>query len=65
MRIVVDYDRCDSNGLCEAIAPTLFSLDDSDNLHVLAERPDRVDWDVAQEAARACPKLAISLADED
>ena len=27
MRILVDYDRCDSTGLCTAIAPDLFSLD--------------------------------------
>jgi len=65
MRIVVAYDRCDSNGLCEAIAPSLFQLDDSEDLQVLAEHPDRADWDLAQEAARACPKLAITLADED
>ncbi len=63
MRVVVDYDRCDSNALCAAVAPTLFQLDDSDNLEVLVEHPAEADWDLAQEAARACPKLAITLED--
>ncbi|MEO6504166.1 MAG: ferredoxin [Jatrophihabitantaceae bacterium] len=34
MRVVVDYDRCDGNALCTAIAPTLFQLDDSGDLKV-------------------------------
>lgn len=64
MRILVDYDRCDSIALCTAIAPAVFQLDDSDNVEVLVEHPAGADLDLAQKAARACPKLAIALVDK-
>ncbi|WP_433241212.1 ferredoxin [Streptosporangium sp. CA-135522] len=60
MRVIVDYDRCDGMGLCAGIAPEIFELDD-DMLHLRAERPADEHWPVAEEAARACPKLAITL----
>ena len=62
MRVIVDYDKCDSNALCTDVAPTLFRLDD-DVLEVLVERPDGADGELAELAARACPKLAIDLVD--
>jgi ferredoxin len=64
MRVVVDYDRCDSNALCTMVAPALFRLDDDDRLEVLVEQPSGTDEEAAGEAARACPKLAIALVDE-
>ncbi len=63
MRVVVDFDRCDSTGLCTSIAPDLFELDDDDRLQILTEHPDPAQWQTADEAARACPKLAILLQD--
>ena len=64
MRVVVDFDMCDSNGLCVQVAPELFQLDGDDELHVLRERPERAQWAAAEEARQACPKLAIALRDE-
>jgi ferredoxin len=64
MRVVVDFDKCDSNGVCTEIAPTLFRLNDSDELQVLVEHPAESGWEAAGQAARACPKLAITLEDE-
>ncbi|MGE5826803.1 MAG: ferredoxin [Micromonosporaceae bacterium] len=64
MRVVVDYDRCDSNAICVGIAPTLFQLDSSDVLQVLVEHPAESDWRAAETAARGCPKLAITLVDK-
>lgn len=61
MQVVVDFGRCDSNGLCAEIAPEIFDLDEEDMLHVLAERPEPGLWQAAEEAARACPKIAITL----
>jgi ferredoxin len=63
-RVVVDLDRCDSNALCQEAAPRVFQLDDSDVLHVLDERPGTELLDGVEAAARACPKLAITLVDE-
>jgi ferredoxin len=61
--VIVDYQSCDSTGLCSAIAPEVFELTDQDELRVHAEAADQADWQLLAEAARACPKLAITLQD--
>jgi ferredoxin len=63
VRVDVDFDRCDSNGLCAGLAPDVFRLNDDDLLDVLTERPGPDRWPAVEEAARACPKLAITLAE--
>jgi ferredoxin len=63
VRVIVDFDRCDSNGLCADLAPEVFRVDDDDLLDVRTDRPDERLWPAVEAAARACPKLAISLAD--
>jgi ferredoxin len=61
MKIKVDFDLCESNALCEAIAPDVFELDDDDYLQLKTEEttPDNV-ADVKR-AVAACPRAAISL----
>ncbi|TDD64804.1 ferredoxin [Actinomadura darangshiensis] len=61
MRVIVDYDQCDANGLCSELAPKIFELGADDVLRVREERPRPELWPAAEEAARACPKLAITL----
>ena len=39
MRVVVDYDRCESNAICMGMAPEVFEVRDDDNLYVLQENP--------------------------
>ena len=41
MRIVVDYDLCESNAICMGIAPEVFEVRDDDFLYVLDETPAR------------------------
>jgi ferredoxin len=65
MRIVVDYDQCESNALCVGAAPEVFRLDDDDNLHVLIEHPTEELRAKVEEAVRLCPKQAISLLPDD
>ena len=60
MKIKVDFDLCESNALCEAMAPEVFELDDDDRLVYVAE-PDDGLIDAVEEAARACPVQAIFL----
>ena len=36
MRVAVDRDRCEANGVCAGLAPEIFDLDDEDYLHILA-----------------------------
>jgi ferredoxin len=39
MRIVVDRERCEINALCLVQAPTVFEIDDRNELLVLIEEP--------------------------
>jgi len=62
MKIIVDFDRCEANGVCVGIAPDMFELDDDDNLHVLeGDVPDDRVADI-EEAVAQCPKAALRLA---
>ena len=64
MRVTVDRDVCDANGLCEQLAPEVFHLRDDDVLDIIQPEPPEELWDVAREAVRACPKLALEIQDD-
>jgi ferredoxin len=59
--IVVDYDECEANAVCEGILPEVFQVDDNDNLNVLNEHPPAELLDRVQEAVDMCPKRALFL----
>jgi ferredoxin len=61
MRVVVDFDLCESNALCMAAAPEVFEVRDDDFLYVLQEEPPEDLRDKVTEAARRCPKQAIAI----
>ena len=61
MRIKVDFDLCESNALCEAIAPDVFELDDDDYLQLKTEQTTEENVDAVRRAVAACPRAAISL----
>ena len=63
MRIVVDYDRCESNGLCMSAAPEVFEIRDDDVMYVLTDNPAPELEAKVREAVRLCPKQALSLRD--
>jgi ferredoxin len=64
-RVVVDFDLCQSNGICMGIAPDVFEVRDDGYLYVLDERPGEGVLPRVHDAIVACPTQAISLADED
>jgi ferredoxin len=64
MKIVIDYDLCESNAICMGIAPEVFEVRDDDFLYILDETPDESMRDRMQEAVERCPKQAISIADD-
>jgi ferredoxin len=64
MRIVVDYDLCESNAVCMGIAPEVFEVRDDDNLYILQEHPDESLRDKVTEAVRMCPKQALSIEED-
>jgi ferredoxin len=64
MRVVVDFDLCESNAVCMGIAPEVFEVRDDDFLYILDETPPEELRAKVEEAVRRCPKAAITLADE-
>ena len=63
MRVVVDFDRCESNAICMGIAPEVFEVRDDDFLYILQEEPAEELRPKLEEAVRLCPKQAISITD--
>ena len=63
MRVVVDYDLCESNALCMGVAPEVFEVRDDDNLYLLQEEPGEELRAKVEEAVRVCPKQAIRIDD--
>jgi ferredoxin len=64
VRVVVDYDLCESNALCMVAAPEVFEVRDDDFLYVLNEQPPEELRPKVEEAVRRCPKQAISIAED-
>ena len=60
MKIVVDFDLCESNAICMQIAPDIFEVRDDDFLYVLNEEPGEEDRARVDECVQRCPKQAIS-----
>ncbi|MEV0298984.1 ferredoxin [Nocardia sp. NPDC050710] len=61
MKVTVDLDQCEANGICVGFAPDVFELDDDDQLHILvAEVPQNLLADV-EDAVAQCPKAALKL----
>lgn len=65
MKLIVDWDLCDGNGLCEAEAPELLHLDEDDQLIILRESFGEELRDRALRAVQACPKCALYLDEGD
>lgn len=65
MKIIVDIDLCEGNGVCEGLAPELFRVDDSGQLHIRATAaPTSELRDRAARAVRYCPRNALRIEDE-
>lgn len=61
MKIEVDWDLCESNGVCMGIAPEVFLLDDKDMLHILQPEVTPENEELVRDAVRQCPRQAISI----
>lgn len=62
VRVQVDVDACEANGVCAGLVPEVFELDDDDSLHVLAGAVPAELVATVQLAVRSCPKAALRLA---
>jgi ferredoxin len=63
-KVVVDFDRCESNAVCMGIAPEVFEVRDDNFLYILQENPPDDLRPRVEDAVQQCPKQAISIADE-
>lgn len=61
MRVVVDFDTCQSNAVCMDIAPEVFEVRDDGYLYVLQETPAEELRERVEEAAANCPTQAITV----
>lgn len=61
MRVVVDFDLCESNAVCMSIVPEVFEVREDDFLYVLQEEPGEDLRAKVTEAVSRCPKQAITL----
>lgn len=64
MKVKVDFDLCESNALCEALAPEVFELDDDDYLMVKQEQVTDENRAGIAQAIAACPRSAISMVED-
>jgi len=65
MKIKVDFDLCESNAMCEALAPDVFELDDDDFLQLNTDEVTPENEQRVRQAVAACPRAAISLVGDD
>jgi len=64
MRVRVDHELCESNGVCVRLVPEVFELDDDDRLRLKREPVDEAIRSRVAEAVRRCPKQALTLVEE-
>lgn len=64
MRVVVDFDLCQSHGLCTEAAPEVFELTDEGFLEIKKEQPEEALRAKLERAVRECPTGAITLQDD-
>jgi ferredoxin len=64
-KIVVDYNRCESNARCMQVAPDIFEVRDDDKLYLLNEHPPEAARERVMKAVRVCPKQALSIVEDN
>jgi ferredoxin len=61
VKVTVDWDKCDSQGVCTNLCPEVFDLNDDDVLEILDENPPEALRPEVESAARACPKGDVQI----
>ena len=62
-KVVADFDLCESNAMCEALAPDVFRIDDDDYLQIDDDTVTDENRDRVEQAVAACPKSALKIVD--
>jgi ferredoxin len=61
MKVIVDYDLCESHGRCVEAAPAVFEIRDDDLMYVLQEEPGEDQRSGVATAVTNCPRQALRL----
>jgi ferredoxin len=61
MKVTVEPDLCEANGLCVLAAPGVFDLIDGDVVDILVPEPPPDMESAVADAVMACPKQALRL----
>lgn len=63
-KVVVDFDLCEANALCEGLAPDVFHVDDDDFLQIADPTVTPENRARVEQAIAACPKSALSIIED-
>jgi ferredoxin len=63
MKVVVNFDLCESNAVCMGIAPEVFEVREDNFLYIIDEHPPESMRPRLEQAVASCPRTAISLED--
>jgi ferredoxin len=63
-KITVNYDLCETNEICVAIAPEVFQVGDDEIMHILDEQFGEDMRGKMDEAVRRCPKQALAIVED-
>jgi ferredoxin len=61
VHVTVDYDLCESNGICSGLLPSVFDLRDDDMLYLLESSPAEGLRPQVELAVKRCPRQAIRV----
>ncbi len=61
MKVIVDYDLCEANAICQKSCPEVFRVEEDDTLTLLIDEPPEALHAKLVEAERLCPRQAIRL----
>jgi ferredoxin len=61
MRVSVDRDLCESNGICSGLVPAVFDLRDDDVLYIIEPSPPEELREQVALAVTRCPRQALTL----
>ena len=61
MKIIVDYDLCEANAVCQENCPEVFRVEDDDTLTILIEEPSEDLRESVNHAVDRCPRQAIRV----
>lgn len=61
MKVEVDYEKCQSAGVCESLAPHVFELRADGMMYVLQQEVSADDEADVRDAVAACPSFALQV----